>query len=449
MKPTATRPRLLVSADGKGIVNHAGTRLLCDLADRLGLTGELSRVMAATTERRRVHDRGRLLVDVAVMLADGGTCVSDLAVLRDQPALFGEVASTPTAWRVLSRITPAMREGINRARAAARRVAWEAGADPGFYVLDIDGTLLNSHSEKKGAAPTYKHGFGFHPLLCYLDETGEALAGILRPGNAGSNTAADHIIILDEALFQLPVWEGDHPREGTEIVVRADSAGLTHGFVNAIRQRGLRFSIGLDLTAEVAKTLVSVPESDWTPAVTSDGAEERDGAQVTEVTHLLDLSAWPEGTRAIARREDPHPGAQLTFTDLSGHRFQVFVTDQTNPDITFLEARQRGRARAELSLRDAKDLGLANLPFNDFEANAAWLLIVLISQDLLAWTGRLVLPEGFHKAWPKRLRYTLWHQAGVLARSGRRTRLHLQATWPWAPQLAGAFHRLHTLPLTA
>lgn len=449
MQRTATRPRLDVTPTGRRVVNHAGARLLCDLADALGLTEALSGAMEGTTSRRPTHDRGRLLVDLAVMLADGGTCLSDLGALRDQPELFGEVASTPTAWRVLARITPEVRERINRGRAEARAVAWEAGADPGFYVLDVDGTLLTSHSEKEGAGPTYKRGFGFHPLVCYLDGTGEALAGMLRPGNAGSNTAADHIAVLDEALAQLPVFRGDRPTERTEIVVRGDSAALTHDFVDAIRARGLRFSIGLDLTQEVAKALVTVPEKDWVPAVSADGTELREGADVAEVTHLLDLSSWPEGTRAIARREDPHPGAQLTFTDTDGHRFQVLLTDQKDPDITFLEARQRGRARAELSIRDAKDLGMANLPFSEFSANATWLLLVLLCQDLLAWSQALVLPDEFLRAWPKRLRYALWHQAGVLTRRGRRTCLRLQATWPWARQLARAFQQLQTLPLIA
>jgi hypothetical protein len=448
MKPTSTRPRLVVSTDGRGIVNHAGVRLLADLADVVGLTGGLSEAMEATTSRVPVHDRGRLLVDVAVMLADGGTCVSDLAALRAQPELFGEVASVPTAWRVIGGIDADTLAEIEGARAAARRVAWEAGADPGFYVLDLDATLVGSHSEKEGASPTYKKGFGFHPLLCYLDGTGEALSGMLRPGNAGSGTAADHIAVLDQALSQLPVFDSDRPQEGVEIVARGDSAACSHDFVDACRERGIRFSVGFPLTAETAKAVVGVPEGDWSPAVSADGTEEQEGAEVAEITGLLDLAAWPTGTRALARREDPHPGAQLTFTDLDGHRFQVFLTDQTDPDIAFLEARQRGRARAEILIAGAKDSGLRNLPFSDFSANQVWLQLVLLCQDLVAWTQTLLLQGDLGRAEPKRLRFTLWHQAGVLARSGRRTHLRLQATWPWAQQLARAFGRLQALPLT-
>jgi hypothetical protein len=448
MKPTSTRPRLFVSTDGRGIVNHAGVRLLTDLADRLGLTGGLSEAMEATTSRAPVHDRGRMLIDVAVMLADGGTCVSDLAALRAQPELFGKVASVPTVWRVIQGVDSETLETINQARADARRVAWEAGADPGFYVLDLDATLVGSHSEKEGASPTYKKGFGFHPLLCYLDGTGEALAGMLRPGNAGSGTAADHITVLDQALSQLPVFEDDRPQDGVEIVARGDSAACSHDFVDACRSRGIRFSVGFPLTAETAKAVVGVPEEDWSPAVSADGTEEREDAEVAEVTGLVDLSAWPTGTRAICRREVPHPGAQLTFTDFDGHRFQVFLTDQTDPDIAFLEARQRGRARAEQSIADAKDSGLQNLPFSDFDANQVWLQLVLLCQDLVAWTQMLLLQGDLERAEPKRLRFALWHQAGMLAHSGRRTHLRLQASWPWARQLAQALGRLQALPLT-
>jgi hypothetical protein len=231
MKRNSTRPRLWVTGDGRNVVAHAGARVLCDLADALGLRDGLSAAMAPTKLRRRGHDRGQVLVDLAVMLADGFEAISDLAVLRDQPALFGEVASAATAWRTLEAIDHDVLARIAMARAAARRQAWAAGADPGFYVIDFDGTLVNSHSDKEGAAPNYKRGFGFHPLMAYLDATGEALAGLLRPGNAGSNTAADHVEILDLALAQLPI--DPHERE---VIARTDSAALTHGFIDACRR---------------------------------------------------------------------------------------------------------------------------------------------------------------------------------------------------------------------
>jgi hypothetical protein len=220
MKRTRRRPALAVTTGAKGVVAHAGARLLCDLADDVGLTEELSVAMAPTKQRRRGHDRGEVLCDLAVAVADGTTSISDLRVLSDQPALFGDVASVPTAWRTLESIDEETLARIAAARAAARKRAWEAGMDRGYYVIDIDGSLVTAHSEKEQAAPTYKRGFGFYPLLAYLDATGEHLAGLLRPGNAGSGTAQDHLAVLDAALFQLPV-----DPTLTEVICRTDAAG--------------------------------------------------------------------------------------------------------------------------------------------------------------------------------------------------------------------------------
>ena len=237
------------------------------------------------------------MVDLAVMLADGGEAISDLRVLADQPVLFGEVASLATAWRTLEAIDEQALARIAAARAAARRAAWAAGADPGFYVIDFDATLVNSHSEKEGAAPTYKKGFGFHPLMAFLDATGEGLAAKLRPGNAGSNTAVDHVQVLDLALAQLPVDPYEH-----EVIARTDSAALTHGFIDACRARGVRFAVGHDLTAPVRTACLSVPKRRWRPAITADGVDERDDAQVAEITRLLDLSL--SGPRGPERSSD-------------------------------------------------------------------------------------------------------------------------------------------------
>jgi hypothetical protein len=440
VKRNQCRPRLKVSADGRGVVGHAGARLLSDLVEDLGLTAGLSRAMAPTKQRRRGHDRGQVLADLAVMIADGGTSISDLAVLRDQPNLFGEVASTPTAWRALGAIDDAALERIAIARAAARRRAWLAGADPGLYVIDFDATLITAHSDKTGAAPTYKRGFGFHPLLAFLDATGEALGGILRPGNAGSNTAADHITLLAMALAQLPINPTD-----VEIVARADSAGLTHGFIDACVDANVCFSVGHDLTEPVRNACLAIPTRAWKPAITSDGLDYRDGADIAEITDIVNLSLWPAGTRMIVRRELPHPGAQLTFTDIDGHRFQAFITNQTDPDITYLEALQRGRGRAEKLICNLKDTGCTNLPSADFAINQAWLTTALIAHDLLAWCQHLCLDGDLARAEPKRLRYALLHTAGLIARTGRQTRLRLAAGWPWASELVDAFDRCHRL----
>src|SRR5438477_7406218 len=199
MKRNTGRPALQVTTGAKGVVAHAGAQLLCDLADEVGLTEGLSAAMAPTKKRRRGHDRGEVLADLAVAIADGATTITDLRILANQPSLFGEVASTATAWRTLESVDETALARVATARSQARRAAWAAGLDPGFYVIDVDGTLVNSHSDKEGAAANYKHGFGFYPLMAYLDATGDPLAGLLRPGNAGSGTVGDHVEILDAA----------------------------------------------------------------------------------------------------------------------------------------------------------------------------------------------------------------------------------------------------------
>jgi hypothetical protein len=444
VKRNGSRSRLSVTTGGKGVVSHAGARLLCDLADELGLTAGLSEAMAPTKKRRRGHDRGQVLVDMAVAIADGATTFSDLRVLLAQPDLFGEVASVSTTWRTLQAIDGGTLGRIAAARAEARKKAWGEGMDPGFYVIDIDGTLVTSDSDfKQGAAATYKKGFGFYPMMSYLDATGEPLAGKLRPGNAGSGTATDYIEVLDASLAQLPVSPADH-----EIIARSDSAGCSHDFLNACRQRQVRFCVGHRLTEAMARAVTSVSERHWIPAVTANGTDLHDGAEVAEITHLVDLSGWPTGTRAIARREDPHPGAQLTFTDVDGHRYQVFLTDLTDSDISYLEGVYRGRGRCECYIRDAKDTGLANLPSADFALNQSWVTVVLLAGDLLAQMRSLCLDGELARAEPKRLRYCLLHAAGVLVRSSRRTTLRIADGWPWADQLVAAFGRLPNWAVT-
>ncbi len=438
-----------ITADGKGVASHAGTRLLAEMADATGLTDALSEAMAPICRRRRRHDPGRVLVDVALTLADGGDALSDIATLRHQPGIFGQVASAPTAFRVVDSVTEERLAAIRAARANARVTAWAAGLDPltehGYLTLDFDATLVDAHSDKQKAAPTYKAGFGFSLLGVWCDNTEEALAAILRPGNAGANTAADHIAVLDLALEQLPVKpRGQDPQAGVAVLARADSAGATHGFLDALRDRGIEFSVGFDITEAVRLAILEVPKDAWAEAIRQN-CEPREGAQVAEITHLLDLSSWPEGTRAIVRREEPHPGAQFNLFDPGGWRHQVFVTDSSDADISYLEARHRGHARVEDRIRAAKDTGMRNLPFFSFANNAAWVEMVLIAQDLIAWTQGLCLEGETAAAEPKRLRYMLLHTAGRIVRGSRRATLRLQQDWPWAGELAQAFTRLRGL----
>ncbi len=239
----------------------------------------------------------------------------------------------------------------------------------------------------------------------------------------------------------------DHARN-REVLVRADSAGATHAFVRHVADRGALFSIGFQLRASVREAVLAAPDECWRPAIRQDN-EEREGAAVCELT-ALDLSGWPPGTRAICRREEPHPGAQLTFSDVNGFRFQVFITNQADDDIAYLEARHRGHARVEDRIRCAKDTGLRNFPFSRFALNQAWLELVLTAQALLAWAQRICLRGSVAARWePKRLRLHLLSLAGRLVRSARQWRLRLNHQSPWAALLADAFDRVHRLPLPA
>jgi len=439
VKASSSVERLQVVADGEGLTSRAGTALVAAVADRVGLTAGLSEALECLRERRSRHDPGRVVRDLALTLADGGDCLADLRALRDQEALFGGVASDATAWRAVVALDEQRLQAIRAARARARGRVWELAGAPVRLILDLDATLVTAHSDKEGAAGTYKGGFGFHPLLCYEAGSEEALAGLLRPGNAGSNTAQDHIEVLERSLAQLPTEQ-----IGPGLLVRCDRAGATHAFLDHVHRRGLGFSVGLDLTEPVRQAILALPERGWRPALAQDGTD-KEGAWVAELP--LDLAAWPPGTRALCRRERPHPGAQLSFTDINGYRFQVFLTNQQGRRLARLEQLHRGRAACEDRIRCGKDSGLANLPFRGFQPNAAWLELVLIAQDLLAWTQRLLLVgTELARCEPKRLRYRLLHVAGRLTHHARRLILHLPRDWPWQQELLAAFERLRTLP---
>jgi len=421
-----------------GLTSRAGTVLLTGLSDRIGLTADLIEALAVHSRAVR-HEPGRVARDLSVMLADGGDCLTDLGALRDQGVLFGEVASDATAYRCVERLDEGMLARVRDVRARARARVWDLAGAPRRVILDIDASLLTAHSDKQGAAGTYKGGYGFHPLMCFEATTGEALSGMLRSGNAGANTATDHIEVLERALAQLPASAID---AGT--LVRCDSAGATHAFLSAVVAKGLSFSVGCDLKGRARDACLAVPERDWIPALDADG-ETRDGAWVAELD--LDLSAWPAGTRAICRRERPHPGAQLSFTDVDGHRFQVMLTNQKGGRIARLEQIHRCRAAIEDSIRCAKASGLRNLPFRLFAMNEAWLELVFMGCDLVAWARMLLLAgTPLAGAEPKSLRYRLFHVAGRIVTHARGVRLRLPRHWPWADVLATAFQRLRTLP---
>jgi hypothetical protein len=457
-------PCPVVDAAGSKVVSQAGGLLLTETIRAVGLDRKLFAALGPWRLPNAVHDPAKVVLDLAVTLALGGDCLADIAVVRAEPGVYGPVASDPTVSRAIDRLAadaPRALAAISTARAAARARAWElagerapdCGIDAGApLVIDVDATLVTAHLDKEGAAPTFKRGYGHHPLWAFVDHgrdgTGEPLAVLLRPGNAGSNTAADHIGVLRQALRQLP---GHRPgtRPGRKVLIRADAAGCTHELLKWIVGQRLSYSVGFTLPDNLTEALAQVPEQAWQCAYDADG-EPRNGAGVLEVTGLLNLSAWPSGMRVIVRRERPHPGAQLRLTDADGHRLTAFATN-TPPggpgrQLADLELRHRRRARAEDRIRCAKDTGLTNLPLHDLAQNKIWCAIVALACELTAWAQTLALPGDPARRWePKRLRLRIFSIAGRLARSGRRTVLHISSHAPWAALLLRAITSLRAL----
>jgi hypothetical protein len=450
---TARRPKITVSADGKGLVSQVGALLLAEAARVTGLGDALTAGLARWRAPRAVHDPGKILTDLVTTLALGGDCLADIAVLRSQPELAGPVASDPVVSRLVTALAadaPRALRAIRKARAAARERAWALagdrapGGDGSLIPVDIDATIVIAQSEKEKTAPTWKKTFGFHPLTAFADHgagaAGEALTVLLRPGNAGSNTASEHIEVTRLALAQLP------RRVRRRVLIRTDSGGGTHEFLAWLTRPSCRlhYSVGMTMTEDIHQAILTLPGRVWEAAYDA-GGEVRRGAWVAELTGLLDLSSWPEGMRVIVRKERPHPGAQLRFTDIDGHRVTCFATDAKRGQLADLELRHRRRARCEDRIRCAKDTGLRNLPLHGFNQNQIWCELVAMACELLAWMAMLAL-DGPARAWePKRLRLCLFTAAGRIVRGGRRLRLRLAATWPWATQITTAITRLQNL----
>jgi Transposase DDE domain group 1 len=450
---TAGRAKIMVSADGSGVVSQAGALLLTETARITGLRAGLSGGLGRWRAPRAVHDPGKIITDLAVALALGGDCLADVAMLRAQPGLFGPVASDPVVSRLVTGLAagaPRALKAIRSARAAARERAWELagdaapGANGGLVTVDIDATIVTSCSEKEQAMPTWKKTYGHHPLTVFADHgpdgAGEPLAVMLRAGNAGSNTASDHIEATRLALAQLP----RHLRR--RVLIRADSGGGTDDYLAWLTKPGRRlaYSVGFTITEDAQDAILDIPARAWTPAYDADGLV-RPGAWVAEITGMLDLSGWPPGMRVIVRKERPHPGAQLRFTDIDGHRFTAFATSTRGGQLADLELRHRRRARCEDRIRCAKDTGLRNLPLQGYAQNQIWCEIVALACDLLSWTQMLALPGPARRWEPKRLRLRIFTCAGRIVRGGRRLRLRLAASWPWVREITTAITRLQAL----
>ena len=452
MNATATN-RVRVESGGAGVVAHVGLHALGAFADRLGLGPLLSSQIPAKGERLPVHDRGKVLVQMALMLAGGGESCADIEHLRLQGDLFGSVPSDTTVFRTFHEIGASTRKNLSASLAGVREQVWDQagllkGEDP--VVLDIDASLVEIHSEnKEGAAPHYKGGYGFHPMLCFADATGEALAGVLRPGNAGANTVADHVSVLDAAIAQLPREISAGHREGDaaelvrrSIVVRADSAGCTTGFLVACRSRDVGFFVTARSNAQIHQAISDAEgvEGVWLEAVTKDG-EIRDDAAVAELTSLIDISGLPRGTRFIVRREPLHPGAQRSLFPSLDFRYWGFYTDQDG-DPRQLDLMMRAHAHVESHIQRLKDSGLCRFPFTKLGANEAWMFAVMLSADLVRWFQLVCLDDAWRDARPKALRWGIFHAPGRLIRTARRRIVRVIDGWPTTEVILDAYKRI-------
>lgn len=409
-----------------------------------------------------------MLRDVAVSIAGGAQNLAGTAVLRDQPRLFGAVGSIPTMWRSLNEIDEAALTRILQARNRVRERVWALtedrhGAIPPsrtcygdlgpVIVIRIDASLVQSHSDKQHAAGNFKGGFGFHPLLAWCDNTGELLAVICRAGNAGSNTAADHIAIIDAAIAAIP------PKWRRNLLVTIDGAGSSHAVVEHLAKLNARagwsvaYSVGFDLDERARVAIGQMPADGWQAALDAAGLA-RDDAQVAELTGLLRegpdgdrLAGWPADMRILVRREPIEEGRQLSlFEQLNGYRYQLIATNTAGGQPQRLEARHRVHARVEGFIRCGKDTGLARWPSHSFAINTAWVTAVAVAIDLLCWMRLLLLDGPLAKAEPATLRYRLLHAAARLVKRSRYLILRVPQTWPWAKEFADAINRVRAIP---
>lgn len=462
---------LRVTADGDDVVAMVGVVSLRMLADRSGLTAGLSRVLAKPGFVPR-HDRGRVLTDIACSIAAGGVDIVDIEALRAAGQVLGPVASDTTALRSLGEIGERDLHRIDAVRAVSRQHMWAllpqgvppsrfaGGHDSGTtIVLRVDATISVAHSAKQQAAGTFKGTYGFHPLGCWIDNTRELAALMLRPGNAGANTAVDLIDVIKAAIAQVPADRRD------DLLITSDGAGASHGLIGWLSDldskagRDVRYSIGFDVDAAVRAAANALPAGWWLPCLSNTTGEVIDGLECAELTGRLRQRLtgldWPKDMRLIVRRRPWLPFEQPTLFDTSGYKYSAFVTNtpQFGPDalsVQLLDARHRVHARVEDDVRTTQDTGLARLPSKSWTVNQAWCAAITLAVDLICWM-RLYALAGttLAKAEPKTLRYRIFNVAARLVRARRYRWLRLPATWPWATDLADAIDRIRRLPLPA
>jgi hypothetical protein len=402
------------------------------------------------SQRAPRYDRGKVLVQMALVLAGGGESCADVEHLRAQRDLFGDVPSDSTVYRTFHEFDSAQRKHFARALAHVRQKVWaKLDVTSGPVILDFDASLVMGLAEsKENAAPTYKGGFGFHPLFCFSDLTGETLSHTLRPGNATAHNAADHVEVLGAALAQLPVsvsaghHDGDESTPSRQVIARADNAGCTREFLAACRARHVNFCVTARSNAPLQSAIYTVSQREelWQPSRTQRG-ELREGAAVCEVTDYLNLRTMPSGTRCIVRREPLHPGAQRSLFPSDEFRYWGFYTD-CDGDPVELDITMRAHAHVEDHIQRLKESGLTRFPFTSFEANANWLMTVAMAGDLVRWFQLLCLDGSWKDARPKALRWEIFHAPGRIIRGARRVVVRLLDGWPTARQLLNAYGQI-------
>ncbi|MGO9081754.1 MAG: IS1380 family transposase [Streptosporangiaceae bacterium] len=469
---------LKVTAGGAGLIGHAGAVLLRKAADQAGLTAGLSS-MLRKTGASPLLDRGIVLVSLAAAIALGATSMSDIALLAHLAPVLGDAPSGPTVRRALDLAgTPAMLDKIARARAKARARAWKLieGTPAGFpwlviagktltgwLVIDMDATLVTASSDKEGAAPTWKKGYGFHPLGAWLANTRECLAMLLRPGNAGSNTFTDHKEVLAAALRQVPA------RFRRKILVRVDGAGASHDLVKHLlslssARKTVLFTCGWMITAADEQAIALIPAGAWEPGTAQDGTAE-DDKDVAEITGLMSRAGnWPGGLRWIARRVKPSRRHLRNLTDYekkTGWKYSITCTSIPGAGIAgvpgshhpqYIDVVHREHAVVETAgVRTAKAMGLRNLPSKTWQVNRGWVIAANIAADLAAWTRLLGCHDDadLREADPDTLRYRIWHIPARLARHARQRTLAISPDWPWKEAFLTCWQRLCALPAPA
>src|SRR6266851_4534314 len=476
MKDTPWDHGLRVTAEADGLAGHAGAVLLRKLAGQAGLTAALGPALARAGKFPLV-DRGVALVSMAVAIVLGATSLNDIALLAHQEPVFGSAPSDTTVRRTLELADPRTLDKIARVRARVRAHVWSLiAATPagfpwlwiagkllaGWLVIDLDATLITAHSDKQGAAPTFKKGYGFHPLGAWLANTSESLAMLLRPGNAGSNTVADHLRVLGAALAQIPAGRG------SKLLVRVDGAGATHDLVKHLLSLGTRrrtalFTCGWMITEADEAAIRKLPAPAWKQAVDQDGTVQK-GTAVAEITHLTSRAAdWPQGLRWIARRTRPsrRQVPNLTaFEKKTGWRYSIIVTNIPGTGIPavpgshhpqFIDVLHREHAAVEDRVRTNKAMGLRNLPSKTWQVNCGWVLAANLAADLAAWCRLLGLydQEDLKDAEPDTLRYRLLSLPARLVRHARARVLKISSTWPWKDAFLTCWQRLCALPAPA